>query len=177
MDDKQREALRRLLRRVDEVRGLEVLPDGGGDAPGEETELLLRTAENLVDELERSRRRLIETNVQLVSLRDHPFLYGAIPSKIAAVLASGLPMICTAPGDAADLVRESGAGWIAPPEDEDALAACLRRSYASTPGERAVMGSQGRRFYQQRLSRDVSLGQLERIITRAAVSARSVRAG
>ncbi len=71
MDDKQREALRRLLRRVDEVRGLEVVPpDGGGGETGEETDLLLRTAESLVDELERSRRRLIETNVQLVSLRE-----------------------------------------------------------------------------------------------------------
>ncbi len=70
MDDKQREALRRLLRRVDEVRGLEIVPAVGEDATGEETDLLLRTAESLVDELERSRRRLIETNVQLVSLRE-----------------------------------------------------------------------------------------------------------
>src|SRR5512137_1310622 len=70
MDDKQREALRRLLRRVDEVRGLEALPAGGEGEAGEETDLLLRTAESLVEELERSRRRLIETNVQLVSLRE-----------------------------------------------------------------------------------------------------------
>ncbi len=70
MDPRHREALRKLLRRVDEVRGLEALPAGDPGPAGEETELLLRTAENLVDELERARRRLIETNVQLVSLRE-----------------------------------------------------------------------------------------------------------
>src|SRR5512145_1945660 len=59
MDEHQREAVRRLLRRVDEA-----------DGPAGETELLLRTAEGLVDELEKARRRLIETNVQLVSLRE-----------------------------------------------------------------------------------------------------------
>ena len=66
----QREAIQRLLRRVDEVRGLESLPVGADFAEGEETARLLATAEGLVDELEKARRRLIETNVQLVSLRE-----------------------------------------------------------------------------------------------------------
>ncbi len=70
MDPRQREALRKLLRRVDEVRGLEALAAGDPGPAGEETEILLRTAESLVDELEKARRRLIETNVQLVSLRE-----------------------------------------------------------------------------------------------------------
>jgi signal transduction histidine kinase len=70
MDEKQRESLRRLLRRVDEVRGLDALPAPDPESAAEETEVLLRTAEGLVEELEKSRRRLIETNVQLVSLRE-----------------------------------------------------------------------------------------------------------
>ena len=69
-DPTQREAIQRLLRRVDEVRGLESLPVGADLAEGEETARLLATAEGLVDELEKARRRLIETNVQLVSLRE-----------------------------------------------------------------------------------------------------------
>jgi PAS domain S-box-containing protein len=68
MDETQREAIRKLLRRVDEIRGLEALP---AEAPaGDEAAALLRTAEGLADELEKARRRLIETNVQLVSLRE-----------------------------------------------------------------------------------------------------------
>lgn len=70
MDEKQRESLRRLLRRVDEVRGLDALPELPAGSDADDTEALLRTAEGLVDELEKARRRLIETNVQLVSLRE-----------------------------------------------------------------------------------------------------------
>src|SRR5688572_29694824 len=70
MDEKQREALQRLLRRVDEVRGLDAMPPPVADQGAEATDVLLRTAEDLVDELEKARRRLIETNVQLVSLRE-----------------------------------------------------------------------------------------------------------
>jgi PAS domain S-box-containing protein len=65
-----REALRALLRRVDEVRGLSSLPPLVTAGHVDDTELLLAAAGELVDELERSHRRLIETNVQLVSLRE-----------------------------------------------------------------------------------------------------------
>jgi PAS domain S-box-containing protein len=69
MSVSQRQALRDLLRRVDEVRGL-----AEGTAPGatdpDDTSALIRTVGELVEELERSHRRLIETNVQLVSLRE-----------------------------------------------------------------------------------------------------------
>ena len=70
LDDVRREALSALLRRVDEVRGMSdrgatgtVLDPGDHDA-------LVQTLRDLVEELERSHRRLIETNVQLVSLRE-----------------------------------------------------------------------------------------------------------
>jgi PAS domain S-box-containing protein len=67
--NRNREAVQELLRRVDEVRGLSSLPPAP-PARGDEADLLLATASELVDELERSHRRLIETNVQLVSLRE-----------------------------------------------------------------------------------------------------------
>src|SRR5690349_14179828 len=70
MDDSNRDALRALLRRVDEVRGLS---DQTGGAPAldlDDRDALVRTLGDLVGEVERSHRRLIETNVQLVSLRE-----------------------------------------------------------------------------------------------------------
>src|SRR5258708_380275 len=70
MDSTQRDAIQRLLKRVDEVRGLESMPAGSEVKAGDETARLLATAEGLVEELEKARRRLIETNVQLVSLRE-----------------------------------------------------------------------------------------------------------
>lgn len=70
MSESHSEALRTLLRRVDEVRGLSDRSASTAPAGLDDTETLLRTLSELVEELERSHRRLIETNVQLVSLRE-----------------------------------------------------------------------------------------------------------
>ena len=70
MDMEQQSSLRDLLRRVDEVRGLGEPAGTPAAIEHEGSETLLRTVSELVEELERSHRRLIETNVQLVSLRE-----------------------------------------------------------------------------------------------------------
>ncbi len=64
------DALRALLRRVDEVRGLAERSDVSTAVEPDDMAALLSTVAELVEELERSHRRLIETNVQLVSLRE-----------------------------------------------------------------------------------------------------------
>jgi len=66
----QRDDLRDLLRRVDEVRGLSESSERPASIDTDDNAALIRTVAELVDELERSHRRLIETNVQLVSLRE-----------------------------------------------------------------------------------------------------------
>jgi PAS domain S-box-containing protein len=70
MDVAKREALSALLRRIDDVRGLSGRPDSGVALDPGDPENVLATLSELVEELERSHRRLIETNVQLVSLRE-----------------------------------------------------------------------------------------------------------
>ena len=70
MTDSNRDTLRGLLRRVDEVRGLSDRAAGSAVVAADDPDALVRTLAELVEELERSHRRLIETNVQLVSLRE-----------------------------------------------------------------------------------------------------------
>ncbi|MCC6652088.1 MAG: PAS domain S-box protein [Candidatus Eisenbacteria bacterium] len=70
MAEANRETLRELLRRVDEVRGLSDRSASSATVGLADTDVLVRTLGELVEELERSHRRLIETNVQLVSLRE-----------------------------------------------------------------------------------------------------------
>ena len=70
MTIEKRTTLRELLRRVDEVRGLAERSEVRTAIELDDTEALVRTVSELVEELERSHRRLIETNVQLVSLRE-----------------------------------------------------------------------------------------------------------
>jgi len=70
MNTTQVEALRHLLRRADEVRGLVDRTDAPDATMAPDMDTVLETIAELVQELERSHRRLIETNVQLVSLRE-----------------------------------------------------------------------------------------------------------
>lgn len=52
-----------------------------------------------------------------------------VPCKVAAALASGRPVILAGPaeGDASRLLRDSGAGWIVPPDDGPGLADLIGR--------------------------------------------------
>jgi PAS domain S-box-containing protein len=70
MTPTQRAALRELLRRADEVRGMADRSEVPAGADPEDGDALLLMLHDVVEELERSHRRLIETNVQLVSLRE-----------------------------------------------------------------------------------------------------------
>jgi PAS domain S-box-containing protein len=81
MKPTQREALRELLRRADEVRGMTDRSDVSLEVGPENGEALLQTLNDLVEELERSHRRLIETNVQLVSLREVASSMAASPDQ------------------------------------------------------------------------------------------------
>jgi len=70
MHEVWRDDLRALLRRVSEVRGLSDRSEAPTAlAPGD-GEALMHTLRELADDLERSHRRLIEANIQLVSLRE-----------------------------------------------------------------------------------------------------------
>ncbi len=66
----QNAELRELLRRVDEVRGMSLPAGLKSDAAPDDPRALVEVLAGLVDDLERSHRRLIETNIQLVSLRE-----------------------------------------------------------------------------------------------------------
>src|SRR5437868_2687248 len=77
MNQMDQAALREALRRVAEVRGLSRDAEHAvGVEPGGTAELA-ETLQDLASELERSHRRLIETNVQLVSLREVASSVGA----------------------------------------------------------------------------------------------------
>ena len=84
-----------------------------------------------------------------------------LPSKIAPYLASGRPIVAsidpTTP--AARLLEESGAAILVPPESPDALARAMQR-LAADRGLRETLGASGRRFAEERLSKNVALTAL-----------------
>lgn len=106
-------------------------------------------------------------DVQLVSLRDEPLFHMTMPSKIQAIMATAQPLIVTAPGDAASLTSESGAGWAVTPGDPRALAQAIQRASEVPRDELGQMGERGRQYYEQHLSAAVGASRLESSLRRA----------
>ena len=113
---------------------------------------------------------LASADVQLISLKDVPLLRFTIPSKVQACMSAGVPVVCAASGDAADLIGRAGCGITVRPGDHHALAAGWRQMAALTAKERRVMGYNGRRYYQRHFAQDKGTALLESRLLEAAGS-------
>lgn len=87
----------------------------------------------------------------MVHLSDEPLFDITIPGKTQSSLASGRPVIACVRGDAADMIRDAGAGFVVPPMQPRALADAVRKLVALEPAERESLGAAGRHYYMENL--------------------------
>lgn len=120
---------------------------------------------------------LAAADAQLVSLRDLPLFRGTIPSKTQATLASGQPLIVSAPGDSSALVGHAQAGFGCEPENPGSLARAIVRMADLSSAQRAEMGRRGRDYYLQHLSSAVGGRLLSDLLGEAAFPGRLDIAG
>lgn len=104
----------------------------------------------------------------LLPLLRNPVYEITIPSKTYAYLATGRPIVVSAAGDAAELVRSAGAGLVCPPEDPDALAQAIRRLTAMPAAEREALGQAGRQAFLSRFARDLQIDRYEALFSELA---------
>ena len=117
--------------------------------------------------LEQMAEVMASADAQLVCLKDDPLFTLTMPSKIQAILACGQPLLTCAPGDAATLTIESGAGWACEAGASEALAALMISASRLSVDELAAKGRAGRAFYEARLSSVVGSERLETALRRA----------
>lgn len=98
--------------------------------------------------------KLNQAYAAFVTLKDLPLFKGTRPAKMMAPLAAGIPIIYSGAGEGADLVKETGAGLVTPPEDEKALAEAVIW-LADHPQTACEMGLQGRKFAEDHLDWNV----------------------
>ena len=99
----------------------------------------------------------------VVLLRDRPIFRDALPTKLLEGLAAGRPVVVSAAGEAAELVRDARAGLAVPPENPAELAAAfelLRRD----PSTRERMGAAGRRLAEADYGRAAAADRWERLL-------------
>jgi colanic acid biosynthesis glycosyl transferase WcaI len=101
---------------------------------------------------------------ELVVLRDTPMATATIPSKFQDAMAFAVPVIVSAPGDVAELVRRSGVGSVARPGDVGDLAAAFRRAHRSTADERRALRGAARAFAERHLSVSATTDHVEDVL-------------
>lgn len=117
------------------------------------------------------------TDIHLVSLAPSPIFASTTPSKVQSILAASKPVIVAVDGDTAAVIAEAGAGWAVPPGDAERLAATISTAQRLPRSELSAMGQRGQQFYSTRMSQQVGVARLERILADAAEQALSGRPG
>ena len=111
---------------------------------------------------------MAEAHVHLVALTDSPIFEVTIPSKLQSLLASGVPILVSARGAAAQLVDDHRAGLSCPPEDAPALAEAIRQLAQFGTEELRAMGIRGRELYFAEMSEKINGDRLMAILEWAA---------
>ena len=104
----------------------------------------------------------------LVHLRAGPLTDLVLPAKTLNYLAAGRPLIAAMTGTVADVVHESGAGVVVPPDDPAQLARAVEHLANLSAVERNSMGEKGRAYVQEHFGRDKLMDELETILVEVA---------
>lgn len=103
-------------------------------------------------------------DAQLISLMPESAFERMLPSKMQAAFASGSPVVVSAAGEAARIVRHAQAGIWAAPGDVAQLAAAYQRLSDMDAKSRAVMGRSARDFYMRWMSETQGLKVIESLL-------------
>lgn len=110
-----------------------------------------------------ARQLLQKADALLVHLKKDPLFEITIPSKTQAYLAAGRPILIGVEGDAARLVEKAQAGFAFQSEDSGALLNAIEKLLDLSSEEREAMGERGRLYYENNLSRSVSVSEFEKL--------------
>jgi colanic acid biosynthesis glycosyl transferase WcaI len=111
----------------------------------------------------------------LVTLKAEPVFAMTIPGKVQSYLSSGKPIIAMLDGEGARVIREAGAGIVAPSGDSIALANAVLSLAGQDATERARMGASGRAYCKQNFDRGHLLDCLENWLDNLACSCNPAR--
>jgi hypothetical protein len=108
---------------------------------------------------------LERSDAALLHLHSTPLSATAVPSKLAAYLFRGKPVIVAADGAAAALAREAGAGPVIRPGHPGELAEAIIELSRAAPSQRTQMGSAARSFYDRKLARSRGMAAIDGVLS------------
>jgi len=106
---------------------------------------------------------LCAADICLATLRDIELFKGAIPTKLVEYMACGRPVLCGIAGEAANIVEQSGAGWVFPANDASRLAQMIVQLLAD-PRARIRMGEFGVAHVRSHFEINANCMQIEQLL-------------
>jgi glycosyltransferase involved in cell wall biosynthesis len=98
-------------------------------------------------------RYVASCDIVAVTLRRSDLFSQVIPSKIFEIMGCARPILLTVPGEAQRIVRASGAGYFAAPEDPSSMIAAIAEARRD-PAEARRRGERGRAYVVENFDRD-----------------------
>ena len=113
------------------------------------------------------------SDVLLAHFKRDPLFEISIPAKIFAYMACQRPVLMASDGDAAEMVKNAGAGISCPAEDPQAMARAVLDLYQMAPGRKLDMGAAGRLAFLEKYSREVLVQRHEDLLLQVAGKSRT----
>lgn len=103
-------------------------------------------------------------NGLVISLKNSDIFSRTIPGKLQSYLACGKPIIGSLNGVGADIIKESGSGFVGSAESVDELVDAIIKLYNTPLIEQTRMGLNARKYFDQEFERERLLDKLEIIL-------------
>lgn len=116
-----------------------------------------------------------DADAQIVSLSDSPLFRITIPGKVQSCLALGAPILGSIAGDAAQVISESQAGFLATPGNSEEIEMMIRQAYSLGQKGLEKVGEVGRTYYLDHMSSEKGSKVLGDVLRAAAKSGSSRR--
>lgn len=113
-------------------------------------------------------------DMSYIGLRTHPLSVMTMPSKTQAGLSSGKALLIAAEGDIARAGTESGAAFIAHPDDVRGIANAIQDACSLGRAGLMAHGARGRRYYENTFSARQGVDHIEALLMDSANQKRCV---
>ncbi len=99
-------------------------------------------------------------DAMLVTMQRNAVLSYTLPGKVQTYMAAGKPIIGAIDGEAESVIEQANCGYIAPAEDADKLAECVRTFISDRNQE--MLGYNARDYYERHFSKNHFFSELEK---------------
>lgn len=101
-------------------------------------------------------------DAMLVTLDANPLISLTLPAKVQSYMSAGKPILASANGEIADVVRESGAGLCSNAGDAQEFVNIIQKFVDNE--NRKAMGERAKKYYDKNFSRKKIMDKLEKIL-------------